>query len=463
MTNALAQRARGTGTSSAAVPGPKGLPVLGSLLDIGRKGLIRFYEDSWREYGDVVRIQTGPVAQYLITDPEDIKHVLLDNKDNYEKGLLALQKLRMVLGEGLFTSEGELWRKQRGVMQPTFTPRAVGRFADTMVDSTNRMLNAWSRRAAEGKSFNINTQMMRLTMSIIGRTMFSIDIGRDSIKAARAFTYVLENMSTRSANLIDIPLSIPTPSNRRFNRAIAILDNFIYGIIDQRMRAPGDKQDLLQTLVNARDPQTGQGMTRRQLRDEVITIFFAGHETTAQALTWCWYLLAQHPRVEEELHEEIDRVLGGRTPTFEDASRLDYTSRVVEEAMRLYPPVWIFVRQSLSEDVLGGYTIPKDSMIVLSQYLTHRHPDLWENPLRFDPDRFTPEGSAGRHRYSYFPFGGGPRICVGNNFAMLEAVLAVAMTAQRFRVRLVPGQDIQPKMVGTLRPNRPVMVTLQPR
>jgi cytochrome P450 len=215
--------------------------------------------------------------------------------------------------------------------------------------------------------------------------------------------------------------------------------------------------------METRDPATGEAMSRKQLRDEILTIFFAGHETTAQALTWTWFLLAQHPEAEAKLHEEVDRVLGGRLPTAADLHALSYTEMVVNEAMRLYPPVWVYVRDALADDEIGGYHIPAGSMLVLSQYITHRHPDLWEEPEKFDPERFSPERSAGRPKYAYFPFGGGPRVCLGNNFALLEAVLAVATIAGRFRLKLLPGQGIEPRMVGTLRPNKPVLMVPVPR
>jgi cytochrome P450 len=293
--------------------------------------------------------------------------------------------------------------------------------------------------------------------------MFGIDIGRDAMQAARAFTYVLENISQKSLNMLDLPLWVPTKSNRKFNRAIQVLDNFIYGIIDNRREHPTEARDLLGVLLAATDPETGEPISRQQLRDEVITIFFAGHETTAQAMTWTWYLLAQHPEIERRVLEEANRVLGDRTPTSENIEQLTYTEMVVKEAMRLYPPVWVFVRDALGDDEIGGYHIPKGSMMVFSQYLTHRHPAYWDDPEKFDPERFTPEAEKSRPRFAYFPFGGGPRICIGNNFAMLEAVTAVAMTARRYRLDLVPGQDIRPKMVGTLRPSAPVLMTLTPR
>ena len=463
MTSIATRAAPETGPGNRPLaPGPKGIPMLGSLPEIKNKGLIRFYVDNWRQYGDIVRLQTGPIVQHLLARPDDIKYVLSDNKQNYEKGL-GFKKLQMTLGTGLFTAEGALWKRQRNIMQPMFTPRSITQFAGDMTGATESMLQDWQAHGTGGKVFNVNTQMMRLAMNIIGRTMFNIDIGKDAMQAAKAFTFVLENVSQRSLSPVDIPLFIPTKSNRHFNQSIKTLDDFIYGIIDERARNPREERDLLSTLMNARDPETGEPMSRRQLRDEVITIFFAGHETTAQALTWTWFLLAQHPDVEEKLYEEVDRVLGGRTPAVADLEQMPYTEMVVQESMRLYPPVWVYVRDSIDEDEIGGYYIPPHSMIVLSQYITHRHPDYWEEPEKFDPERFTPERSEGRPRYAYFPFGGGPRICLGNNFAMLEAATVVAMIAQRFRLRLVPGQHIEPRMVGTLRPSGPVRMRLQPR
>jgi cytochrome P450 len=444
-------------------PGPKGHPVIGNLVDLRRGSMIEFYRQMWEQYGDIVRLQMGPLVSHLLVEPEYVKYVLSDNKQNYEKGL-GFKKLQMTLGSGLFTAEGDLWRRQRSVMQPTFTPKGVSRFAPDMVELTERMLNGWEvRRLKTGAPLNVNTAMMRLAMNIIARTMFGIDIGRDAMQAAGAFTYVLETVSRKSLNIVDVPLWVPTKSNRRFNRAIQVLDDFIYGIIDSRRANPSEERDLLGVLLAAADPETGEPMSRRQLRDEVITIFFAGHETTAQAMTWTWYLLAQHPDIERRLQEEAESVLGGRMPTYADIEKLTYAEMVVKEAMRLYPPVWVFVRDSLDEDEIGSYHIPKGSMMTFSQYLTHRHPKYWDDPEKFDPERFTPEGEKSRPKYAYFPFGGGPRICIGNNFAMLEAVTAVAMTARRYSIKLVPGQDIRPKMVGTLRPSAPVMVTLEPR
>lgn len=453
---------KGKVSTAPEAPGPRGMQVLLTLPEVRRKGLIRVYMDLWHKYGDLVRIPSGPIVQYLVVQPDDIRRVLLDNRQNYEKGL-NIPRLRLTIGDGLFTSEGELWKKQRAIMQPTFTPRAIARFGDTMTSAIEKMMTSWERRSAGGRPVNINAEMAHLAMDVIARTMFSIDIGREAMAAAQAFTYVLEQVSRRSMNPLDIPLSVPTPANKRFMEAIDTLDSFIYGIIDRRRQDPGDYDDLLATLLNTRDPETGEGMSRRQLRDEVITIFFAGHETTAQALTWTWFLLSHNPKAERRLHEELESVLGGRTPSADDLPRLTYTTNVIQEAMRLYPPVWVFVRQSLGEDELSGYHIPAGSMISFSPYITHRHPAFWDHPSRFDPDRFLPERSEGRPKLAYLPFGAGPRICIGNHFAMMEATLAVAAVAQRYTLRLLPDLKIRPRMVGTLRPSGPVWMNVVPR
>jgi cytochrome P450 len=443
-------------------PGPRGLPLLGSLPEMRRKGLIQLLVDTWQEYGDVVRIPMGPLVQHLIVRPEHIRYVLVANRDNYWKGQ-GLQKLKLALGNGLFTNEGDHWRRQRQMLSSPFTPQAIPRFLQAMKAATSDLLARWEDQAGEHEPLEMNTQMMHLAMSVISRAMFGVDIDRDALAAGNAFTYVLEFMSERSVSLIDIPLFVPTRANRLYRQSMATLEGYLGGVIRERRRHLGDRDDLLAMLLAARDPETGEPMSDQQLFDEVVTLFFAGHETTAQALTWSWYLLAQHPDAEAQLHEEVDRVLDGRAVTGDDVPRLEYTRMVVEEAMRLYPPVWVFVRDAYADDVIGGYHIPAGSMIVLSQYITHRHPDFWEDPDRFDPERFRPGTAKDRPRYAYFPFGGGPRICLGMHFALLEAVVAVAMIAQRYHLRLVPGQRIEPKMVGTLRPGAPVMMTLEPR
>ncbi len=331
-----------------------------------------------------------------------------------------------------------------------------------------RMLERWEASAARGEAIEINQEMMRMAMGVIAATMFNIDITEEAVGAAGAFTHVLDYITANTMRFVDLPLWVPTPGHRRFNDATRTLNQFMGGIIRARREAQarGDgprHNDLLDMLINAKDEETGQSMSDKQIYDEVLTIFFAGHETTAQALTWTWHLLSQHPEAESRLHADIDATLGGRTATADDLAALPYPRQVIDEAMRLYPPVWIFVRDAYGDDEIGGYTVPAKSMIMLSPYLTHRHPGFWEEPDQFDPERFAPERAEKRHHYAYFPFGGGARTCIGNSFALLEAHLAVAMIAQRFRLRRADDRPVGPKMLGTLRPDGPVMMRLEPR
>ncbi|MCS7060448.1 MAG: cytochrome P450 [Anaerolineae bacterium] len=455
-----------------SAPGPRGLPVLGNIPEVRSKGgLIQFYSQAHRDYGDVVRIRMGPVDQYLIVHPDHVRHVLVANRQNYWKGA-AMQRVKLLLGNGLFTSEGAFWQRQRRLMQPGFTPRGVTQFGGAMVELIERTLARWQAPARNGAALDIGQEMMTLTMGIIAETMLSIDLTRDDVvgqaaDAGRAFAYMLEFVSAQSASAFSWPLWVPTPANRRFKAASALIQDFLGGVVRERRaqheRHGPQQQDLLDTLLSARDDTTGEVMDDAQVYDEVITIFFAGHETTAQALSWAWYLLAKHPDAESRLHEEVDRVLGGRTPTLSDLPNLPYARWVVEETMRLYPPAWIFVREPYQDDEIGGYPIPAKSMIVLSPYLTHRHPAHWDQPEQFEPARFAPEQAAKRHHYAYFPFGGGPRTCIGNHFALQEAHLAVAMIAQRYRLRLAKPETIEPKMAGTLRPSKPVWMRVEQR
>ena len=453
-------------STSAQVPGPAGLPLLGSALDFRRLGMFQMYQHLWQQHGDAVRVRVGPLTQYLFVQPSAVQHVLVDNQENYCKGL-GYRKVKLLLGEGLVTSEGNFWRRQRRLMQPPFTPKNVTQFAPTMVATTAEMAERWATYAAHDETVNVRAEMMRLAMQIIARVMFSRDIEADAQEAGTAFAYVLESITSRAAAAFELPAWIPTRDHRQFNQALRILDTFMYRMIREHQDRGSDTNDLLGQMLASRDPETGAAMNPQQLRDEVLTVFFAGHETTAQALTWTWLLLDQHPAQAATLHAELDRVLGTgserRLPTVADLHNLPYTTMVVQESMRLYPPVWIFVRDAIKDDEVDGYRVPAGAMLVFSPYLTQRHPAFWEQPNEFRPERFAPEASAGRPRYAYFPFAAGPRICLGNNFALIEAVLVIATLAHRFAPQAVPGQSIRPRMAGTLRPDHDVLMQLQPR
>ena len=447
-------------TAGSLAPGPKGLPLIGSIAALRAKGPFGFWLDVWKEYGDVARAQVGPQTMMQFVRPEHVQHILVKNKDNYVKGM-SHDALRIPLGSGILTAEGELWRRQRRLMSPTYTPRSVKHFTGIMLDATDRMLARWQEIPA-GSAVAINLEMMRLTMSVISRSIFTVDIGEDFSEAGEALTQILDFATQTSVSLLTLPLSVPTPGNQRLKRALATIDEFLYGIIDDRRnKPPGD--DLLSVLMQMRDDETGEGMSEKQLRDEVLITFFAGHETTAQLLTWAWYLFAKHPEVEERFHAELAEVLGERELGADDVEELGYTRMVMDETLRLYSPVAMMARDALEEDEVGGYQVPEGCIVTLSPYMTHRHRDFWERPLDFYPDHFAPEQVKSRPRYAYYPFGAGQRTCLGKHFALLEGALVLAEVGRRYQPRLVPGQEIKSHWSGTLRPDKDVIMVLEER
>jgi cytochrome P450 len=442
-------------------PGPSGGSPLRALTEMKRKGILQLYYDAWKQYGDVVRFQMGPVVLHTVISPEHVQYVFVKNAENYSKGS-TYDKLRIALGSGLLTAEGPLWQRQRRLMSPTYTPKAVTKFAKIMTDSTDQMLSRWQEPARSGALLPVNMEMMRLTMTVISQSVFGVDVGERFADTGQALRFILEYASTHTMSFIDPPLWLPTPTNRRLKHSLDMIDRFIYGIIAERRKNP-DPDYLLTLLMQARDEETGEVMDEKQVRDEALITFFAGHETTAQLLTWTWYMLARHPEIEERLHAELSSVLGGRTPTVADIPSLTYTRRIIDETLRLYSPVAITARDVVADDEIGGYQIQAGSMAVIAPYMTHRHPDFWAHPESFDPDHFLPEQISARPRYAYYPFGAGARICLGIHFALLEAVLVLAETAQHFRLRLPPGQEIHPVMVGTLRPDHELSMLLEAR
>lgn len=447
--------------ASRRAPGPGLDQTMRGMLTLDRPDVVQSYVGLWRTYGDVARIRVGPMVIHQFVRPEHVRHIMVTNAANYPKGA-SHDKLRIALGNGLLTSDGPFWQRQRRLMQPTYTPKGVTRFAEIMTESSQEMLQRWRGPAKSGQMLAINQEMMRLTMSVISRSMFNVDIGKDFSQAGEALVGILEFAASRSMSFIDPPMFLPTPGNRRFKHALETLDDFLYGIIDERRKQPpGD--DLLSMLMTVKDEETGQMMTRENLRDEVLITFFAGHETTATLLTWTWYLLSRHPHVEEKLHAELGAVLNGRTPGVADIPNLVYTRMIVDEVLRLYSPVAIMARDPLEDDSIDGYQVPAGSLVTITPFLTHRHPEFWDNPEGFMPERFAPEMESKRPRYAYYPFGAGSRICLGQHFALLEGVLILADVAQRYRLQAVPGLQVQPEFMGTLRPCGDVLMTLHER
>jgi cytochrome P450 len=436
-------------------PGPPGQPLLGNLNEI-RKDILRFLLDVRREYGDVARVKLGPQVLHLVSHPAWIRYVLATHQANYHKSA-EYRAIEPLVGRGLVTSEGELWTHQRKLIQPGFHLDRIRAFGTLMTDAAQAMLARWQGHAESDQPFDVAPEMAHLTMIVAGRAMFTREVAEEARQVGEALTVALRHAGQAMQSPFPLPDFLPTPSNRRFHSAIRALDRIVYRMIDERRRSGEDTGDLLSMLMLARDAETGETMSDQQLRDEVMTLFIAGHETTANLLTWAWYLLAKSPPAERRLRAELDAALGGRAPTVDDLPKLPYTLMVLQETMRLYPPAWIISRTPLADDEIAGYHIPAGSTVMMSQYVTHRHPDFWEQPEGFDPERFASHPPA-----AYFPFGGGPRTCIGNNFALLEARLVLATVAQRYHLELLPGHPVEPESVVTLRPRHGVQVSLRP-
>ncbi|MFO7664704.1 MAG: cytochrome P450 [Chloroflexota bacterium] len=402
-----------------------------------------------RTYGDIVQYRSSVEPAYLINHPDYIQHVLLSNGHNYNKNtFLNKYLIEAVAGQGLLTSENPLWRKQRHLIQPAFHRRSLPKFAGLMRESVLRTLNRLDEFFVGGQTVDIANEMMRLTLDIVTQALFGYDINDKA-------TIVGESMDTM--------VSIGKPRHRKVREAIDMLDQIVFTIIDDRRQNPDpEKDDLLAMLINARY-EDGTGMSDRQIRDEVMALMVAGHETTANTLSWTWYLLAQHVAVVETLESEYDAVLGGRIPNVDDLPRLTYTDQVIHEGMRLYPSAWSISRRALGDDVIGGYHIPANSIVAMSPYTMHRHPDFWTEPEKFDPERFTPEKVAVRPRFAYFPFGGGARQCIGNHFALMESMIIIPAIVQRYRLHLVPDHPVEEHALVTLRPRSGILVTLEKR
>jgi cytochrome P450 len=413
---------------------------------------------------DIIERKMFGRRRFLVNEPAAIKHVLLDNAANYRKTEITRRLLEPGLGRGLITSEGETWRRHRRTMSPAFDHRSIASYAPIMTEAAGELLADWSR-LGPGASIDVAIAMMQVTLNIISRTMFSSDSDRIVAIMERGAGRYQAQMRPNMMDFIGLPAWLAGMGRTRVaDRTLGEFDTEIDHLIKLRSSNPDDgPRDLLSRLIAARDEQTGGGMTAQEVRDHVITIFMAGHETTAMAMTWIWYLLSQHVSEEAKLHAELAAVLGGRVPGPEDLSKLTYTRMVIEESMRLYPPVHTIAREALADDTLAGRHVPKGSAVLIAPWVLHRHRQIWHDPGLFDPERFSPEQSSGRARFAYLPFGGGRRICIGAAFATAEATLLLATIAQRYRLSLVPGHPVEPQGLITLRARHGMKMVLVPR
>ena len=437
-------------SSTKSIPGPRGAPIVGVVSEMAQDMLGLFMKTA-REHGGIAQLKVLNKAYLLITDPKCVKYILQDNYRNYIRGA-SVERARSLLGNGLPLIDGDFWLKERRLMQPAFHRQRLEGLTGMMLGMIEPFLDGWQENAESGTPLEIHSGMIRLTLSVIVKAMFSEDITGKLEPLAKAFSIAAQFMLAQSQSLWPVPLTIPTPRNLEYKNAIKALNEIIYPIIHRSRARTEPRADLLGMLLAMRDEETGEGMSDQQARDEVITIFFAGHETTAAALTWAFYLLSQHPEVEARAREEVKTVLNGRPPAFADLPRLAYLHRVLQETLRLYPSAYLFARQAVEDDVIDGYPIPAGNLIFISPYVTHHDPACWPDPERFDPDRFLPEQVAARPREVYYPFGEGPHLCIGNNLAMMEMQLILARALQKYRWELVPNHPVAIKPVVSLTP-----------
>jgi cytochrome P450 len=439
-------------------PGPRRTFPLSGLFGY-RRGPLPYFQNLAAQYGDISYFRLGPEEAFFLNHPDYVKDVLVTNHQNFHKGL-ALQRAKRLLGEGLLTSEEEFHRRQRRLAQPAFHRARIASYAGVMTDYACETRARWH----DGDTLDMSEEMMRLTLGIVGKTLFDADVVSDAREVGEAMTVVMDLFNTITIPFFELIQRLPLPQLRRFDAAKARLDAIIYRLIEERRRGGEDRGDLLSMLLLAQDTEgDGGAMTDEQLRDEVMTIFLAGHETTANALVWTWYLLSQEPGVEAKLHEEIERVLARRLPTYEDVAQLKYTEMVLAESMRLYPPAWAIGRLAMTESEIAGYTVPRGALVLMSQFVMHRDPRYFPEPLRFDPERWQTAARESRPQFSYFPFGGGPRRCIGEGFAWMEGVLLIATLAQQWQMRLVPNHPVALKPVITLRPKHGMKMTVERR
>jgi cytochrome P450 len=445
---------------SRVPPGPIPRFLFWDLGEFQSNGL-PYLVELRRRYGDIVRYRISRWPIYLVSHPDDIQYVLKDNMRNFGKDTFIYREMGVGLGNGLLTSDGDFWHRQRRLAAPAFHQKRIEALGGMMTSATIDMLQTWDGYAARKQVFDIAAEMSVLTLRIVGQTLFRIDLTSDTDEIGMAVTSSMERMTHRLTSPLALPLRIPTPGNLRFRKVLQTLDRVVFDIIAERRRVPEDRGDLLSMFMLTEDEDTGERMTDKQLRDEVLTMLLAGHETSANVLTWTWYLLSRHPDVEAKLAAELREVLDGRMPAMHDLPRLTYAEMVLRESMRIYPVVYSFHRNAIAEDEIRGDPIAPGQVVAISPYVVHRHPEFWPDAEQFDPERFTPDRVAERHPFAYIPFAAGPRLCIGNRFALAEMQLILATVAQRYRLRPVAGQNVIPQAQVTLRPKHGIRATLE--
>ena len=422
------------------LPGPRSFYGIQNLRGLGQMGMLDFIAQQWQQYGDLFEIQAGPQKLVIVIHPEHIRHITITNAANYEK-LKSYDPVRKyIVGDGIVTSTGELWKRQRRLMAPFYTPRGVQEFAEIMLRDTLVLTERWERLAAERTLVEMFDEMALVTASIVLKAIFSTDSPEDILWIKQSVETMIGYAGSKRVNPLQAPDWMPTTDNRNFWNAQRKVHQYIDAVLDARLDMDewDYPNDLLSKLILAEDPETGERMSRKLLRDEALTNFFAGYETSARSMSYAWYALANNPTVRDRLHEELDRELGDAVPTLDTLKRLPYTLRVIKETLRLFPPAPMYAKDVVDDDVIDGYRIEKGAVMLLCPYFTHRHPGFWENPLSFEPNRHAPEAEKERHSQAYHPFASGQRVCLGNHFSLLETHIMLAILARRFDPELLP-------------------------
>ncbi|MBO0778515.1 MAG: cytochrome P450 [Ktedonobacteraceae bacterium] len=448
-----------TTTSPTRVPGPRGLPLIGVLPYLA-KDPFGFCMQAAAEGDGLVQLDVGPVKAYLVSHPDYVRQILVTNASNYIKGSM-MNGIRLALGNGLFTSDGDFWKRQRRLMQPAFHVRQIQQMAAHIDEAIREGMQRWASAIEHGEPVDVLVEATYLNIKIVLNTLFGATIASERSARLLELTNTVFRGMTERVWTFFLPSWIPTPGVTAYRRAITALDGEIYGIIASRRTSAIEREDLLGTLLSMQDEETGERMSDQQIRDEIFTVFLAGYESTASAVTWTCHLLSQHPDVTGRLQEELDHVLGDRVPAFADLPRLTYTRSVIDEALRLYPAFPMFFRSSVNTDMLGPYEIPGGSHLILSPYATHRDPRFWDDPEVFDPERFTPERFDARARHAYYPFGKGQRMCIGEPMSLTIAHLLVATLAHTYEIKLAPGAVVKPHYAMTYQPKHGLPVALR--
>lgn len=439
-------------------PGPKGTPIMGVMREFNRDSL-GFIERAQREHGDIVWMRFLYVPALFLYHPNQIEYVLATNPKNFIKSMsLRSNFFQRLVGNGLLTSQGEEWKRQRRLTSPAFHRERIAGYADTMVDYSRRLTASWR----EGETRDMHREMMRLTLEIVVRCLFSADVSNDVDEVGATLGELVKPFASQATLKWILNNRLPTPYHIHFHRLAKKIDDVVYRIIAERHASGTDTGDLFSTLLAARD-EDGSQMTDRQLRDEVMTLFLAGHETTALTLAWSWYLLGMNPDIEQQFHAELDEVLGDRNPTFADLPRLKYTEKIAKESMRLYPPAYGLGREAINDCEIGGYRVPRGTQVFMFQWVTQRDPRFYDRPDEFMPERWTDQFAEQMPKYAYFPFGGGPRACVGASFAMMEIILVLATIGQKFRLQLESDEPLEIYPAMSLRPKDGVKIIVRSR